>query len=474
MNSQNAANPPQGSPNAKGDPHPDVRRDLGTPAGVWGQHHAEHLHGEALLERLRQGWATMPRRTILALVMGGLRVRMMRSVVTMVSVVLAIAFLAYTGLSNYLYDNLAGAAERLARYSPVPSEAVSAASAEVGGLDLFSSLPADRLRRLAVAFGLNDLQTQEKERTEAKDQKRQSAVPALAAAEKALADLERDPKTLPADLDTARQRREQARQQLAQLDQRIAELSAEIDLATWLREGKDDGIQNMLPVLISRLQKAQEALLATATTPARYENYQLDRLGMLLDLAGSQTPEVRRDGPSQAVGTLRMMLGQEHQKRDAAEMVRLLRSAGISIEARRAEGGRLDMWLIVMALMTCTVGIANAMLMSVTERFREIGTMKCLGAQDGLVVKLFLLESGMLGVVGASMGIVLGLVVALVAAVLQFKGYGIRQFPIAPSQGGLVILLSVVSGMLLAVLGAFYPAMVAARMRPVDALRVDE
>ena len=42
-----------------------------------------------------------------------------------------------------------------------------------------------------------------------------------------------------------------------------------------------------------------------------------------------------------------------------------------------------DIWLIIMSLIVCVVGIANSMLMAVTERFREIGTMKCLGALDG-------------------------------------------------------------------------------------------
>ena len=51
-----------------------------------------------------------------------------------------------------------------------------------------------------------------------------------------------------------------------------------------------------------------------------------------------------------------------------------------------------QLWLVSMSLIVCVVGIANAMLMSVTERFREIGTMKCLGALDGFVVRLFLLE----------------------------------------------------------------------------------
>ena len=85
------------------------------------------------------------------------------------------------------------------------------------------------------------------------------------------------------------------------------------------------------------------------------------------------------------------------------EIYTLLRSAGINVEAA-AEGNPLDRWLVSMALLTCTVGIANAMLMSVTERFREIGTMKCLGAENGTVVKLFLIESAMIGGVGSADG----------------------------------------------------------------------
>src|SRR5215207_9369918 len=66
-------------------------------------------------------------------------------------------------------------------------------------------------------------------------------------------------------------------------------------------------------------------------------------------------------------------------------------------------------WLIGLALLVAFVGILNSMLMSVTERFREIGTMKCLGALDGFIVKLFLLESLFQGFVGTVLGVILGL-----------------------------------------------------------------
>jgi len=156
---------------------------------------------------------------------------------------------------------------------------------------------------------------------------------------------------------------------------------------------------------------------------------------------------------------------------DGVALTTLLRRAGVNIEST-LQGGIADTWVIIMALMLCTVGIANAMLMSVTERFREIGTMKCLGAQDSLVVKLFLLESAFLGIAGAVMGILLGLGVTLAAGWLQFGGYVFAGFPIR--EGINVMGLALLAGILLAVVGTLYPAVLAARMKPVDALRIDE
>ncbi len=67
-----------------------------------------------------------------------------------------------------------------------------------------------------------------------------------------------------------------------------------------------------------------------------------------------------------------------------------------------------QIWLVIMALLVCTVGITNAMLMSVSERFREIGTMKCLGALNSLIVRLFLIEALFMGIVASFGGWLLG------------------------------------------------------------------
>jgi ABC-type antimicrobial peptide transport system permease subunit len=132
-----------------------------------------------------------------------------------------------------------------------------------------------------------------------------------------------------------------------------------------------------------------------------------------------------------------------------------------------------------MAMLTCAVGIANAMLMSVTERYREIATMKCLGAQDALVVKLFLLESGVQGVFGAVVGLPLGFLVAIVAALGLYGQYGWDYFPwtqavVIWGMAPIAATVSLITGLILAVAGAVGPAIMAARMKPVDALRVEE
>ena len=139
--------------------------------------------------------------------------------------------------------------------------------------------------------------------------------------------------------------------------------------------------------------------------------------------------------------------------------------------ARLEEERSKQAWLISLSLLVCVVGIANAMLMSVTERFREIGTMKCLGALDSFIIKLFLLESTFQGAAGTAVGIVLGLLLTLTLAFLDYGLFVFDYFPIA----GILqsALAAIVSGTLLSLVGAMLPAYKAAKMEPVEAMRTD-
>lgn len=126
-------------------------------------------------------------------------------------------------------------------------------------------------------------------------------------------------------------------------------------------------------------------------------------------------------------------------------------------------------WLVGLALLVSFVGILNAMLMSVTERFREIGTMKCLGALDSLIIKLFLIESTFQGLLGTGIGVAIGLALAYVEAL---STYGPATWTALPGATlGRIVGLSFLAGTTLTIVGALYPASRAARMQPVDAMR---
>ena len=85
--------------------------------------------------------------------------------------------------------------------------------------------------------------------------------------------------------------------------------------------------------------------------------------------------------------------------------------------------------MLGLALLISFVGILNAMVLNVTERFREIGTMKCLGALDSLVIKIYLIESAFQGIGGTMAGILLGGILALVEG---WRIYGVETLAIVP------------------------------------------
>lgn len=121
-----------------------------------------------------------------------------------------------------------------------------------------------------------------------------------------------------------------------------------------------------------------------------------------------------------------------------------------------------QLWLVIMALLVCTVGIMNAMLMSVSERFREIGTMKCLGALDSLIVRLFIIEAVFMGVLASFGGWLLGFL-----ALLLVRG----THELTGSVIGESFLYSVLIGAVLTLVAALLPAVRAAQMPAAAALR---
>ncbi len=120
------------------------------------------------------------------------------------------------------------------------------------------------------------------------------------------------------------------------------------------------------------------------------------------------------------------------------------------------------------SLLVGGVGIMNTMYTSVLERTREIGIYKALGAENNTILTLFLVESGLIGVLGGLIGIVLGFGMALVVEMIgREMGVGLLHAWIAWELALFALLFSFSIG----VLAGFLPARSAAKMNPVDALR---
>jgi len=118
--------------------------------------------------------------------------------------------------------------------------------------------------------------------------------------------------------------------------------------------------------------------------------------------------------------------------------------------------------IAVISLLVGAIGIANMMLVSVTERTREIGIMKAIGATRRDIVQLFLVESIILGVIGSVIGAGVGLA----------GGYAVAtylEFPVAFAPEWFAIAIAV--GIGVGILAGIYPAWDAARTDPIDALR---
>ena len=116
------------------------------------------------------------------------------------------------------------------------------------------------------------------------------------------------------------------------------------------------------------------------------------------------------------------------------------------------------------SLLVGGIGVMNIMLVSITERTKEIGTRKALGAKNSSIRLQFIIEAVMLCLLGGLLGIILGFVLGAVA--VSILGYS----AVAPLAA---ILGSTAFSIVIGVFFGFYPANRAARLNPVDALRYE-
>ena len=118
--------------------------------------------------------------------------------------------------------------------------------------------------------------------------------------------------------------------------------------------------------------------------------------------------------------------------------------------------------IAAISLLVGGIGVANIMLVSVTERTREIGLRKALGAKRSDILKQFLLESVLISVTGGLIGIALGIAASLIIARLLVSTVTPWSVFIA---FGFSVLVGVIFGMA--------PAIRASKLNPIEALRYE-
>jgi ABC-type antimicrobial peptide transport system permease subunit len=143
--------------------------------------------------------------------------------------------------------------------------------------------------------------------------------------------------------------------------------------------------------------------------------------------------------------------------RDMTEMVRTMSSTTELMTT-------LLLIVAAISLVVGGVGIMNIMLVSVTERTREIGLRMAVGAQSGDILHQFLMEAIVLCLIGGAIGIALGRATSVLVRL-------IKHWPTAVSLGAIIVAVAVSA--LVGVLFGFYPAWKASRLDPIDALRYE-
>lgn len=180
-----------------------------------------------------------------------------------------------------------------------------------------------------------------------------------------------------------------------------------------------------------------------------------------------QCKAVSADRVGAAMSEIAAVLRGRHRLREGAEDDFELHNMSEMLEALTSTSSLMTSLLLIVALVSLVVGgvgIMNIMLVSVTERTREIGLRMAVGARGSNILVQFLVESLLLCVAGGVLGIAAGRGCSEIVS-------AVKGWPVAPSLGA--IAMSVAVSATIGVAFGFYPAWRASRLDPIDALRYE-
>jgi ABC-type antimicrobial peptide transport system permease subunit len=195
---------------------------------------------------------------------------------------------------------------------------------------------------------------------------------------------------------------------------------------------------------------------ADTPMPIRFTN-----VDTIMAAAGS-APEI-----PQSITEITQLLRQRHRTKDGDPEDFQIRDMTEISKVFSSTSDRMTSLLLYVALISLIVGgvgIMNIMLVSVTERTKEIGLRMAVGARDLDILEQFLIEAVLLCILGGIVGILMG----------EFSSWFVRRFAGLPTLTSVwAIVISFIVSAVVGIVFGFYPAWKASRLDPIDALRYE-